>query len=146
MRPATRRPDRSRGRRGAALVEMAVILPVFALLLLGMAEASRMCMVSQLLANAARDGCRVAVIAGKTQADVTASVKATLKASKMDPDKVTTSIAITNSRPNVQSSTRNDRITVTLSVPFKDVNWLPTPFFYSGAAPISAAAVMRSER
>jgi Flp pilus assembly protein TadG len=128
------------------MIELAVVLPMFVLLLFGMAEASRMCMVAQLLANAAREGCRVAASKNKTQADVTARVNATLAASGMVPAKVTTTITISPARANVQSSIRGDKINVTLTVPFRDVNWLPSPFFYGGTTPVRGVAVMCSER
>ena len=54
-----------------ALAFLALLFP----LVLGMIEATRMCMVSQLLANAAREGCRLAVTeATTTSADASAAL------------------------------------------------------------------------
>ena len=141
MRATTRRLALGRNRKGAALAEMAAILPVFALIIFGILEASRMCMVSQLLANAAREGCRVAVCKDRTLADVTTLVKAILSDSGITASTVT----VTSNQTNLQHAGMRDPITLTVQVPFKDVNWLPTPFLYSSTT-VRARATMRSER
>src|SRR4029079_7300001 len=63
-----------RFRRGAAVVEFAVVSPVFFLLIFGMIEYGRLVMVQQVLTNASREGARVGVLDGSTQADVTTAV------------------------------------------------------------------------
>ena len=57
-------------RRGAAVVEFAVVVPVFLLFVFGMIEYGRMVMVQQILTNASREGARVAVLEGSTRSDV----------------------------------------------------------------------------
>ena len=52
----------SGGRNGVAAVEFAFVAPVFFLLVLGLVEMGRMMMVQLSLTNAAREGCRMAVI------------------------------------------------------------------------------------
>src|SRR5579864_8209893 len=79
MRPARKLRKRS----GAAMVEAAIILPVFVLLVFGLIEASRLGMVAQILTTAAREGCRVAVIDGNTNTDVTNRVDSILSTSKI---------------------------------------------------------------
>ncbi len=59
------RPCR-RNRRGAAVVEFAVVAPVFFLLVFGMIEFGRAIMVQQILTNASREGARVAVLDSPT--------------------------------------------------------------------------------
>ena len=49
-------------RKGAALVETAIVLPVALLLIIGILEFSRIIALRQLLQNAARDGGRYAVV------------------------------------------------------------------------------------
>jgi Flp pilus assembly protein TadG len=120
---------------------MAVLLPVFMLLVLAMLEAARMCMVAQLLTNAAREGCRVAASNGKTNSDVTTRVNATLTAAGITPSLVTTTL----SPSDVTTATSSQTITVTLSVSFSKVNWLPSPFFYKSTT-MTSQAVMLSQR
>ena len=123
------------------MVELAVLMPVVVLLALGMVEASRMCMVAQLLTNAARDGCRVAVSNGSTGQDVTACINSNLSAAGITPSLVTISL----SPSSVESTVLNDPITVTLTVDFSKVNWLKNPFFFK-TSNILGTSVMLSQR
>ncbi len=68
------RGGRSR-RRGAAIVEFAVVLPLLLLLLFGIIEFGWLFMVRQTLVNAAREGCRVAVLRTSTDADVATRIQ-----------------------------------------------------------------------
>src|SRR3954471_10534617 len=76
-------------RRGASAVEMAFVAPVFLMLIMGTIESSRLGMVAQLLTTAAREGCRVAVVSGMTQADVQNRVNAVLNGSGISVGTVT---------------------------------------------------------
>lgn len=134
-------PERTRGLRGVATVEMAVIAPVVVLLVLGMIEASRMCQVTQILANAAREGCRVAISIGKTSADVTTRVESTLSAAGINPALVTVSL----SPSSVDTTHLNTQITLTLSVNFTSVNWIAQPFFFKTSV-ITSSCTMYSQR
>jgi Flp pilus assembly protein TadG len=57
-------------RRGAAVVEMAIVLPVFLLIVLGIVEFGRAMMVGQLLTNGARHGARRAIVDGVSNTEV----------------------------------------------------------------------------
>ena len=59
---STRR--RSRRRRGQALVEFALVVPWFFLLLLGIIEAGRFIFYYEVLHNATREGARYAIVNG----------------------------------------------------------------------------------
>ena len=61
-------------RRGAAVVEMAIILPVLVLLIFGSLELGRAVMVKHILEEAARAGCRVATLENAQLSDVTSIV------------------------------------------------------------------------
>jgi Flp pilus assembly protein TadG len=121
---------------------MAFIAPVFLALVLGIIESSRLGMVTQLLTTAAREGCRVAVINGKTQADVQSRVDAVLTGSGISVGTVTPTCPAPYSW---DSSPGGTPITVSLSVPYSQVSWLPHPFFLTSAT-ISCSATMSSER
>jgi Flp pilus assembly protein TadG len=60
----TRRGDR---RRGAAVVEFAVVLPLLLTILFGIIEYGWVFMVRQTLQTAAREGCRLAVLQTTTE-------------------------------------------------------------------------------
>src|SRR3954451_18844471 len=65
---------RAHNRRGAAVVEFAVVAPVFFLLVFGIIEYGRMVMVQQLITNASREGARRGVLDGATTTEVTTVV------------------------------------------------------------------------
>jgi Flp pilus assembly protein TadG len=129
-----------RNRRGAAVVEFAIVAPVFFLLVFGMIEYGRMVMVQQILTNASREGARYAVILDSN--DTTAV-----------QDRVTDYLqsASINGSPNVtvdwpaSGSGSNQPITVAVSIPFGQVSWLPSPMFVSSTMPLQATSVMRRE-
>lgn len=127
-----------RNRRGAAVVEFAVVSPVFFLLVFGMIEYGRMVMVQQLLTNAAREGARVGVLDNSTATDVNNAVKNYLTAAKINNPTVTCS-------PSTPSSaTYGQPVTVTVTVPFSQVSWLPSPMFLGGTT-LTASSAMRRE-
>jgi Flp pilus assembly protein TadG len=131
-----------RKRRGASAVEMAFIAPVFLSLTMGVIESSRLGMVAQLLTIAAREGCRVAVIEGMTETDVQNRINAVLSGSGISVGTVTPTCPSPYTWTSAPSGTP---ITVSMSVPFSQVSWLPTPFFLNGAQ-VSSSATMSSER
>ena len=68
---------RKEKRRGAAVVEFALVVPVFILLVFGMIEFGRAIMVQQVLVNASREGARQAVLDGTTVADIESQINIT---------------------------------------------------------------------
>jgi Flp pilus assembly protein TadG len=123
---------------GASAVEFAVVSPVFMLLVFGMIEYGRMVMVQQLLTNAAREGARVGVLDSSTSTEVTNAVKNYLTAAKI------TTPTVTCSPTNPSSATYGQSVTVTVSVPFSQVSWLPSPMFLGGKT-LTAQSAMRRE-
>jgi Flp pilus assembly protein TadG len=134
------RPCRSyrRNRRAAAAVEFAVVAPVFLLLVFGMIEYGRMVMVQQVITNASREGARQAVLDGATTSNVTTTVTSYLTSGSISGATVTVS-------PNPPTSAQyGDPVTVTVSIPFSQVSWLPSPM-YLGGKTLTASTVMRRE-
>jgi len=127
-------------RQGAAVVEFAIVAPLFVLLIFGMLEYGRMVMVQQVITNASREGARRAVLEGSTTADVTAVVNEFLDAAAVDSDDATVDVS-----PNPpESAGAGGAVTVTVTVPFSDVSWLPSPM-YLGSTTLEARTVMRRE-
>jgi Flp pilus assembly protein TadG len=151
LRPAgdkTQKGCRScRKRRGAAVVEFAVVAPVFFLLIFGMIEFGRMVMVQQILTNASREGARKAVLDGSTTGDVQNTVTTHMADARITINNGN----ITINPTNPATANFGDPITVTVSVPFSQVSWLPTNmlqnFLPAGQTDITlrAATVMRRE-
>jgi len=128
------------------MVEAAIVLPVFFLLVLGLIEISRLGMTAQLVTSAANAGCRVAVISGHTQADVTTTVQNLMSSGGIGSSSysmVTSPSDVTTTHLAGPASVNS--VTVTISVPFNRVSWLATPLFL-GSVTISSSATLTSER
>jgi Flp pilus assembly protein TadG len=127
-----------RNRSGASAVEMAFVAPIIVTMLLGQIETARLGMAAQLLTTAAREGCRVAVIPGSTQTDVQNRVNSVLAGSGI-------SVGTVNPTPsNWATVSGGTAVTVSFSVPYKNLSWLGTPFFLK-TANVSASATLSSE-
>lgn len=119
-------------------MEFALVAPLLFLLVFGMIEYGRMVMVQQILTNASREGARMGVLDGTTTADVTNSVNSYLSNASIQNATVTVT-------PNPPSSAGfGEPVTVTVSVPFNQVSWLPAPLFLNGTT-LSSQTVMRRE-
>ena len=133
-----RRLSRSR-RRGTAIVEFAIVAPLFFLVILGIIEFGRMVMVQQILTNASREGARRAVLEGATAPDVETIVTDYLTNTSVSGATVTVAPG------SLSGIGFGDPVSVTVSVPFDRVSWVPAPWFLGGKT-LSAQSVMRAER
>lgn len=133
-------------RRGAAVVEFAVVAPIFFLFVLGIIEYGRMVMVYQVLTNASRVGARIAVLEDSTETDVTNQVTTYLNESGISGATVTpwAKDQTTGSPKAFADLTNGDPVGVTVSVNFDQVSWLPSPM-YLGGKTLSATTQMRRE-
>jgi len=135
--PAKKRLLRTSARLGVAATEFAIIAPLFFLLVIGMLEFGRALMVQQVLINGSRVGARQAITTGATAADVVDAVEEYTSSVAVPGVDVTVS-------PNPATATAGTTITVTTSVGFSEVSWLPAPWFLGGAN-LSANSMMRKE-
>jgi Flp pilus assembly protein TadG len=112
-----------RVRKGTALLQFAVVFPVFFVFILGFIEFGRANMVASLLNNAARNGCRVACLSGKSNTDVTNSISTSLASQGIR--NYTTSIKINDTVANASTANSGDKITVIVAVTTANVTWIP---------------------
>jgi len=126
-------------RKGAALVEFALVLPVFLLLIFGGLEMGRAVMVKHVLEEAARAGCRVASMQGATTNDVTSVVDQALEKAGLAGYQ----IAVSPSPP--RSAEHLDPVSVTITVPHSEVAWLPSPRFM-GNKSLAGVCIMPAVR
>ena len=129
-----------RNRGGAAVVEFAIVAPVFFLLVFGMIEYGRMVMVQQILTNASREGARYAVI---LESNDTTAVQDRVT-DYLQSASIGGSPAVTVDWP-ASGSGSNQPVSVSVSIPFGQVSWLPSPMFVSSTMPLTATSVMRRE-
>lgn len=128
---------RGRQRRGAALVEFAMVAPIFFLFMVGAIEFGRAIMVQEVLTDASREGARVGILDGSQTSDVTAAANSYLTAMNVSGTTVTVSPQNPGSQPS------GTQVTVTVSVPYNSVSWVPAPWFLGGATLTASTAMQR---
>ena len=77
MRSTTQHPRRHGGN---AIIELLLVFPMLMALAMGMVEYGQYVYLKHAFESAARDGCRVALIQGSTQAEVVSAMTSTLAA------------------------------------------------------------------
>jgi Flp pilus assembly protein TadG len=129
-----RRPQEQR-RRGAAMVEAALVLPIMVTMVLGVVEFGRAQMVSQIVTNAAREGARAAIRDDGSNASVTQIVQTFLNSSLgVDPNNVAVSVTVTPAAGNPDPANEcgdaniRDLVTVSVTLPFDDISFVPGHF------------------
>lgn len=123
-----------------------MVAPLFFLLVFGMIEFGRMVMVQQVITNGSREGARFAVLDEATEAEAISRVNTYLTGAHVSGASVSI-VAIdgdSGSQIPLSSSGYGDAVRVTVSVPFGQVSWLPTPMFLGGQT-LAATTVMRRE-
>ena len=132
--------------RGAALIEAAVTIPLILLISVAIFEFGRAYQTWQVLTNAAREGARVAVISGTTDADVRGAVNNYMSIGQLGT--VADSYIDVNRTAPLGSNTGSQ---ITVRYPFSfmvlgPVVRLVNPSSSAGAPlTMSAATVMRNE-
>lgn len=127
-----------RQRRGAAVVEFAMVAPLMVMLTMGMMEIGRMVMVKQIMINATREGAREAVLPGATTIGVQARVAEELAAASINGVTVTITPSV------LESASAGAAITISATVPAANVSWIPHPL-YSFQTTLDASTTMRKE-
>lgn len=127
-------------RKAAAAVEFAIVAPfLFLTVIIPTIEFGRGFMVSEMLTNAARSGCRAGVLPGNSNANVTTAVNNSLTS----VSGATTTVAVNGTIANCNTATAGNSITVTVSVPYSSVSWIPGSFLPSKT--LTGSQTMRHE-
>jgi Flp pilus assembly protein TadG len=135
-------PSRQRARRGTAIVEFAVLLPLIVALLFGIWEVGRLIEIQQLLSNAAREGGRQASIGQLSNAEVRQVVVTYLQKAGLSTGNVVVNVAdVTSPGTDVTDAQQLDQLSVTVSIPVSDVRWLALDFFVAPGARLNAQAM-----
>src|SRR5688572_10831959 len=124
------------GRRAAAAVEMAVVTPLLLMMVFGVIEFGWVFWIQETLTNATREGCRVAVLSGSTEADVR---------TRFDQAVAPTGLNITTGMWNLtRATTANPVETLTVTVPRAQVSLIGNFFGFTNGN-ITASCSMRKE-
>ena len=110
---------RLRNQRGAALIETAITIPLVLLVSVAIFEFGRAYQTWQVLTNAAREGARIAVLEGQTDAQVATTVRNYMAGGQL-PNGGTASINIVRNEPF--GSTTASRVTVNYPFQFMVLN------------------------
>jgi hypothetical protein len=138
---------RLRNQRGQALLETAITLPIILLVSVGIFEFGRAYQVQQVLTNAAREGARVAVLPGITDAVVTTTVRNYLTSGGLTP----IDPAIVRNVPfNGSTTIMASRVTISYPFNFMVLNPVvrlitPSSTLGAGVLTMQAATLMRNE-
>lgn len=130
--------------RGAAAAELAIVLPILLLAILGMLEFGRAFMIEQILTNAAREGARRAIIPSTSNSDVTTLVDNYLVDASLGAK--SRQVVILNSSgdkiADLRSVAPHSIVTIQVSVPHNEVGLIGA---YLGGTTLSARCSMRKE-
>lgn len=128
---------------GATTLELAVVAPVMFLLLFGLFEFTRMMWIQQALTNAAREGCRQAVlVTTSSKTPVEAKVRSYLQGTITNSSDVN-KVRVTVSPANIGGLTSHQQVKTTVAVSYADVSFYP-PWFL-GNAELHGTATMARE-
>lgn len=128
MGPARRR------RQAIAAVELAMVIPVLALMAMGMFELSRGMMARQILTGAARKGCRTGIVQGFGNQDIINDAVNVMQdngfgTTQFNPNTVGyITITVTDPNGNILTDAMNapsgSEISVRVAIPTTSVNWV----------------------
>ena len=127
--------EATRGRRGSAIVEFSVTLPVFVLILLGTIEATSMIFVKQGIKIAAYEAARVALVDGSELANVNLAANQILNGRNITGTTV-------NVTPGFNTASYGTPITVTVTADCAS-NSVIAPMFYVGRSMNTTVTMMR---
>jgi Flp pilus assembly protein TadG len=116
----------TKGRRAASLVEFAFVAPILLFIVLTIIEYGRAFMVMELLTDAARRGCRLAILEGATTQEIKDTAVTYLAGFGISGDSA--QVVINDGAGNVteaQNVPAYSEMTVIVSVPTSDVSWMP---------------------
>src|SRR5216683_1822044 len=126
-------------RSGAAIAEFAIVVPILAVVLLGMIELCRGCMVKVILSDAARKGCRTGIQRDKGNNDIVTDCNNIMtdnnfNSSQFNPSGGVGSITITVTDPNGNvlaeslDAPSGSKVSVQVSIPVSSTTWVPNLF------------------
>jgi len=121
-----KRAKRTR-RLGATAVEFALVAPIFFVMVLGTIEFGRCLMVTELIEEAARRGCRLGILEGTTTQQIKDAATDFLTSAGISGE--TAKVVINDGAGNIveaQTMPAYTEITVIVTVPVANVTWMPT--------------------
>jgi Flp pilus assembly protein TadG len=144
-------PDPSRRRRrGNAVLEAALVLPLLLSLTFGTVEYGYFFFLKHSMQGATREGCRVAILSTATNTQVTQAIAASLYAAGMNSSSTTldAKYTCTTSPASVSGQSAGTTISVTLSTTWGQAGVSALPIYLGGirsTKAVTTATTMRKE-
>jgi Flp pilus assembly protein TadG len=113
-------------RRAVAAVELAVLSPFLATLMLGMIEIGHALIIKETLSDAAQKACRLAAQPNTTTAQAQAEVDNIMQDNSMTG--YSTAILRNGNNTDIQSAIHNDQISIKVTLPVANNLWVPAIF------------------
>ena len=110
-------------RLGSAVIEFALLAPIFLLFVFGIIEFGRVMQVKNVITNASREAARAAAFEASTADEVEQIAKDVATVGTVP------GVAVQITPANLDSAAHGSQVSVTVSVDFKDVSLLPLPTF-----------------
>jgi Flp pilus assembly protein TadG len=131
-------------RRGATAIEFAFVAPVFFLIVLGLIEIGRACMVTEMLTESARRACRAGVIEGTSSSSIQSAATNFLTSVGINGESANVYVndTLATSSTNVGAMPAYTEITVVVTVPASSAAWTPV-WYVTGT--LSGQYTMRRE-
>ncbi len=128
---------------GAAVVELAVVTPFLAILVLGVCELGQSLRVSSILAEAGRNACAAAAAPGGSNSQVTSQVTTALSSAGLSSNAASVTVYVNGvAGASVSDASRLDKVTVTVSVPWQSVNLSGTSAYFMSSTTLSNTTTM----
>ena len=144
MRNTPRTAPRWWGLRcGAAVVEFAVVMPVFVGFIIGAFELSRGLWAKEVLCDAARRACRNGTQPGTSNATITSDINDILKDNGMDSTKATITILVNDQPVDASKAVQNDKISVKVGMPVSSIMVVTQVFLQSNTIESATVVMMR---
>src|SRR5262249_23180380 len=140
--PSCRSTRRAAARRGAVVVELALLVPFMIAIVFGICEIGQALKVRSVLSAAARAGCAVATRPGCRDSDVMNQVQAALTAAKLPANAATVTILVNDNPLKISKAKKDDKITVTVEMPTSSVRISGVNLFLSNDSIESQSTTM----
>lgn len=143
--PETKRSAASKPRRGAAMIEFALVLPMLLLLILGIIEMGRVMMLHQVSTNACREASRRAIVPGVTQSYILATANSYLDAGGISDTNRVVSVLDSegNTVTDLSDIQSHEEVTVEVRFPYAENTWGFTAI--TGSKNLVSRSTMRRE-
>lgn len=123
------------------MVELAILLPLLMILLVGIWEVGRLVEVQQAVSNAAREGGRQAATGTRTASQVQTAVLNYLTNTGVSTAGVTVTVSnVTQPGVDPTVAAQLDKLRVRVEVPFANVRWIAFDWFVAPGSTITSTS------